>query len=398
LTQRSWAEHEKDAVDGLPEPFATIALRCLVPEPTERCHLPELVALVRGEIKPAPRPKPVPAQAPTVVAATVLPIDEPQNHAAGMNGTPTNTPASDGKVETIGKRTEEPRAQAASAAASASTPAVAANGTAKPESPVVQKTGPGDSVESRTPIQRPTPVVNKPPVSKVKPISEGPAPAPFPAKPTREDVAFRREDTHADDRSSKIWIWAGVALVAVLLVIWALRPKHSAPVASGPSAPSAGASRAAQTRAGGNAWETKTIQPDGTATTAAAPGQAKAPSSAVAPAPAPPKATPKSRAQTAARPAINDSAKNAESTPTSGDVWRTVLYTYNREADAEEKAKALNAQHANLHAEVFAPSGDAGPYVVAAGGRMSREEAVQMRKRVISLGLPHDAYIQNFKH
>src|SRR3954469_18523465 len=43
LTQRSWAEHEREAVDGLPEPFATIALRCLVPEPSERCHLPELV-------------------------------------------------------------------------------------------------------------------------------------------------------------------------------------------------------------------------------------------------------------------------------------------------------------------------------------------------------------------
>jgi hypothetical protein len=51
-----------------------------------------------------------------------------------------------------------------------------------------------------------------------------------------------------------------------------------------------------------------------------------------------------------------------------------------------------------LHAEAFSPSGNGGPYLVAAGGRMSREEAVQMRKRVISLGLPHDVYIQNFKH
>lgn len=80
-----------------------------------------------------------------------------------------------------------------------------------------------------------------------------------------------------------------------------------------------------------------------------------------------------------------------------GNVWRTVLYTYNRQSDADEKAKALNAQHADLHADVFSPSGR-GPYLVCAGGRMSREEAVQMRKRVVGLGLPHDSYIQNFKH
>jgi hypothetical protein len=79
-----------------------------------------------------------------------------------------------------------------------------------------------------------------------------------------------------------------------------------------------------------------------------------------------------------------------------GNVWRTVIYTYSREGAAEEKAKALNDQHANLHAEVFSPSGN-GPYLVCAGGRMSREDALQMRKRVISFGLPRDSYIQNFK-
>src|SRR3954453_800771 len=49
LTQKAWAEDERDNADALPEPFAAIALRCLIAEPSERCRLAEVVALARGE-------------------------------------------------------------------------------------------------------------------------------------------------------------------------------------------------------------------------------------------------------------------------------------------------------------------------------------------------------------
>ncbi|MFL6452103.1 MAG: protein kinase domain-containing protein [Bryobacteraceae bacterium] len=401
LTQRRWTDSEKETADALPEPFATVALRCLVAEPGGRCHLPELVALVRGEIKPAPRPKPAPVSPPAAATATVLPIDEKQIHAAGVNGSPMAAPASEPKVETIGKRTEEPKPQAAPAPAATtalSAAAAAPNGGAKRESPTAETTAARDRVEARTPVQRPAPVVNKMPASKVQPISEGPAPVPFATGGSRENASLRRDDVDTGERSSKIWIWiwAGVALLAVLFLIWALRPKHATPVAAGPSS-ATGASASAQTRAGGNAWETKTIQPDGTATSAPAPNEPKTSKNAVN-ASAPVKSAPKPRTQSSAVTRTTDASTEGESAPSNGKVWRTVLYTYNRQSDAEEKAKALNAQHANLNAEAFSPSGNGGPYLVAVGGRMSREEAIQMRKRVIGLGLPHDSYIQNFKH
>jgi hypothetical protein len=168
-------------------------------------------------------------------------------------------------------------------------------------------------------------------------------------------------------------------------------------VVAGPAAPTA-ASTTAHTRSGGNAWETKTIQPDGTASSSQPPGEGKTPrAGATAANAAPSNSVTKPGAQTAAATPEKETGSKAEGSPVKGNVWRTVLYTYNRQSVADEKAKALNEQYADLHADVFSPSGRA-PYLVCAGGRMSREDAVQMRKRVIGLGMPHDSYIQNFKH
>lgn len=413
LSQKPWAETEREKIEALPEPFATIALRCLAVEPGERCHLPEAVALARGEIKPSPRPKPVPAPRP---AAVVMPINERQSQerqqpgekqsdakdipAPVLNG-PTPLPATaQANVQGDAPRIEEPKVQSKAASASASAAAPAAlpmsNGTAKREAPALGKTASQESVGARSSDRRSAAVpMPPPPEPKVKPINHGPAPTPFPAKPVRQSANFDRQETGAGERSPKIWIWAGVAVLAVLLLIWALRPKHSTRVVSGPAAPAA--STSAQTRPGGNAWETKTIQPDGTASSSQAPPEARTPAArATVNSPASSNSSTKSRTQTATT-APEVEAGKTEGSPVKGNVWRTVLYTYNRQSDADEKAKALNAQHADIHAEAFSPSGK-GPYLVCAGGRMSREEAVQMRKRIVSLGLPHDSYIQNFKH
>jgi hypothetical protein len=396
LSQKAWAESDRERADALPEPFATVALRCLVVEPSERCRLPEAVALVRGEIKPSPRPKPVPP-APAPALPTVVAINEKEIHAAA-NGKPPVTPISEPPAESAKPQAEEAKSQsqAASAGSTVAPAAFPANGV-----PPV-KSGPENRVESRPadrkPTAVPTPVPSAPITAKVKPITEGPAPTPLAQRPLRQEARFQRDEGATGDRSSKIWIWAGLAILAVLLLVWALRPKHSVTVASGPAAPATGAKSPVQTRAGGNAWETKTIQPDGTASNATAPNEARTPSAPVAPAAAAPKTSSKSHAQTPATTPVKEAVKKPENGPANGNVWRTVLYTYNRQALADEKAKALNAQHANLHAEVFSPSGNGGPYLVCAGGRMSREDANQMRKRAVGLGMPRDSYIQNFKH
>jgi serine/threonine protein kinase len=80
-----------------------------------------------------------------------------------------------------------------------------------------------------------------------------------------------------------------------------------------------------------------------------------------------------------------------------GPIWRVVTYTYNSSADAENQANSINKRHPDLNAGVFAPNGNAGPYLVVIGGQMSREDAVTLRQKALSLGLPRDSYLQNYK-
>ena len=80
-----------------------------------------------------------------------------------------------------------------------------------------------------------------------------------------------------------------------------------------------------------------------------------------------------------------------------GAVWRLVLYTYGSEAAAQKMAESINQKHPGLSAEVFSPKGS-GPYLVVAGGRMTRDAAARLRQSVGHLGMPRDAYIQNYDH
>jgi hypothetical protein len=94
---------------------------------------------------------------------------------------------------------------------------------------------------------------------------------------------------------------------------------------------------------------------------------------------------------------------SARSTPeptTTGDArgqWRVVAYTYNREAQAQQKATSVAAKHPELKPEVFTPNGHA-PYLVTVGGTMSREEAFALVKKAKGQGwLPRDGYAQNYR-
>jgi cell division septation protein DedD len=74
-----------------------------------------------------------------------------------------------------------------------------------------------------------------------------------------------------------------------------------------------------------------------------------------------------------------------------------VAYTYNREAQAQQKATSVAAKHPELKPEVFTPNGHA-PYLVTVGGTMSREEAFALVKKAKGQGwLPRDGYAQNYR-
>lgn len=77
--------------------------------------------------------------------------------------------------------------------------------------------------------------------------------------------------------------------------------------------------------------------------------------------------------------------------------WRVVAYTYNHEAQAQQKADAIRKQHPSLNPEVFSPNGRA-PYLVTVGGPMSREDAESFKRKARGAGLPRDLYAQNYAH
>lgn len=75
--------------------------------------------------------------------------------------------------------------------------------------------------------------------------------------------------------------------------------------------------------------------------------------------------------------------------------WRVILYTYDHQDAAQKMAARMAGRHPGLRPEVFTPSGHA-PYLVTIGGIMSREQASAMVHRARAMGLPHDAYAQNY--
>ena len=78
-------------------------------------------------------------------------------------------------------------------------------------------------------------------------------------------------------------------------------------------------------------------------------------------------------------------------------IWRVVSYTYTRPEDAAKMVRQINRKWPDLHAEQFSPEGSTAIYCVSLGGRMSRSEAISLRQRAISSGLPADTFARNFK-
>ena len=184
------------------------------------------------------------------------------------------------------------------------------------------------------------------------PVTEAiPPPPPIAATPKEEPppvarVALRNriEETESN-KSRKLWIYGAVLALIVLAVIWAVRSqKTSAPTATPTQ-------QQAHTRVAQSAQQA---------------------------------------------PVASASIPKVEMPAAAGAVWRVVVFTYNRQTDAQKKAELVNKRHPDLGARVFTPRRDASPYLVTVGGRMTKEQAARLRQRVIRLGLPRDSYIQNY--
>lgn len=76
-------------------------------------------------------------------------------------------------------------------------------------------------------------------------------------------------------------------------------------------------------------------------------------------------------------------------------IWRVVVYTYASAQNARKKADQINAKSPELKAQVLSVGGHPG-HLVVVGGKMEREQAVNLRQRLVGQGFPPDVYAQNF--
>lgn len=170
------------------------------------------------------------------------------------------------------------------------------------------------------------------------------------------------------DRTLVLWLGgaAGVCLLVVLVWYFATGNKTPADVASAAAVPTAAQPVPAA------------VQP---APAAVQPALPQPPASVATPAP--------SRS-----PALPVHGLHA-ATPIRGEVWRVVVYTYNEEAQARSKARAIEKAHSDLHPQVFSRTGHA-PYLVTLGGSLTEQQAAAIKLQARSEGLPRDLYMQNY--
>ena len=124
----------------------------------------------------------------------------------------------------------------------------------------------------------------------------------------------------------------------------------------------------------------------------------RAPEAAAQPDPAP------GSAPMAAAPAVPKASRapGTISTPASKPVpagqgmWRVIAYTYRAHDAAARKAGRINERHADLAATVFSPRDKQGYFLVALGGRMSRQDAVRLQEKARAEGLARDVYVKKF--
>lgn len=215
----------------------------------------------------------------------------------------------------------------------------------------------GVALRAKAPAQ---PVVR--PVEKAEFKVETPAAAAAPVVPKVPEA--RRVQVHVDEeqQGGRRWIAYIVgAMVIVLLFVWYF--------ASGRSSGSNDA-----------------VKPSAAPVPVA---QESAPAATVAET-KPARSVPAAAASTAL-PAVQTAGGPARGT------WTVIAFTYNREDQARQKAAEIAQAHPDLNPTVFAPTGH-GPYVVALGGMMSKQDAFALSGKAKREGMPKDIYAQNYRN
>jgi len=245
----------------------------------------------------------------------------------------------------------------------------------KPAPPVVPPIAPAPAVaQVATPPAPPTPPPVRAPEPKpvAPPVAPAPAPVPaarlepLPPQAEKFEPEPQAKPVAATPQRKPFLLYGAIAVVVLALLAFFLWPHTATEPAQQAAAPT----------------------PTAPSTTAPVP-----------PAPAPtakPTATKPSAAakSSAARPAP------ASATPAPAgngrSIWRVIAYTYRYEKPAQEMVDKLKAQHPNLDVAVFTPAGRTTLYLISLGGAMTHEEALKMKDKAASMGLPADTFVQNF--
>jgi cytoskeletal protein RodZ len=172
------------------------------------------------------------------------------------------------------------------------------------------------------------------------------------------------------------WAYAVAAVLLVAVLIWLLRPSSQPEKSAAP----AKAVPAAQQRTLPPSEETNVAPPNVVQKPSPAQRESEAGTETKAPGEAP-----RADRATDARNGVN------------GDIWRVVVYTYDQEDAAKERAAQINKKDPQLNAAAFSPNGQS-PFLVTVGGTMSRSDAKRFRDNAVRLGMPRDSYALNFTH
>jgi eukaryotic-like serine/threonine-protein kinase len=197
----------------------------------------------------------------------------------------------------------------------------------------------------------PPPAITPPAVTAPVPPMPVPVPPTAPPPPVHRPLpaaAVSVRPGEADARSPKAfpkWIFAGVAILLLSILVFNLRRK---PVAQ--------------------------------------PVAVTVPPAVQSAAPAPPAVAP-----------IAPTPVNTPPPAPSAGIWRVIAFTYRSRDMAAKKAQQINNRWPELRASVFAPKEVRGYYLVALGDGMNREEATRLQHKAHSLGLPRDTYVQNYR-
>jgi serine/threonine protein kinase len=333
LTQKKYEPGLYEEAIALNHPFGTVAERCLESDPDKRCKIAELEPILRSKA-PLAKPKQT-STVPTVTAGQSV-------KAAAVGGIlPNESPIRKPDAGRFG--TQSPAVEVRSVTA---------------ELRATEQPG----IDARAGRASSTNNTNE--------TSSGPKPRSVFASssvpnPAREGAQLieERGNPFAGRRGL---LYAVGAFVVIFLVLWMVRARSAAKAPATPGVQSKVAGNTSEASSQSKpAWPTKTLDPDVQQSKTGAP-----------------------------------STGNHEPQPSTqaGErtIWRVILYTYNRQPDAEKKAHELAAKRPDLQTEVFSPSSSGGPYLVIAGGKLNHDEAVSMRQRALREAMPRDSYIQNY--